>query len=144
MKKTAFHFIFGRTVIVAILLLLQIGLLLFLMQAIGEATMYLTVVISAILLVVVINGKGQPAFKMAWILPLTLLPVFGGLLYLFVQLQPGTRKIQEKLTALQEETRPYLKQNPAVVQNLLSENPQMAQLSNYLSDKGSYPIYQNS
>lgn len=143
-KKTAFHFIFGRTVIVAILLLLQIGLLLFLMQAIGEATMYLTVVISAILLVVVINGKGQPAFKMAWILPLTLLPVFGGLLYLFVQLQPGTRKIQEKLTALQEETRPYLKQNPAVVQNLLSENPQMAQLSHYLSDKGSYPIYQNS
>lgn len=143
-KKTAFHFIFGRTVIVALLLLLQFALLIFLMGVVGTLTAYLTVIISAVLVVVVINRKGQPAFKMAWILPLTVLPVFGGLLYLFVQLQPGTRKIKDKLEVLKEETKPYLQQNPAVMQNLLSENPQMAQMAHYLAQKGDAPIYQNT
>ncbi len=143
-KKTAFHFIFGRTVIVALLLLLQFALLIFLMGVVGTLTAYLTVVISAVLVVVVINRKGQPAFKMAWILPLTILPVFGGLLYLFVQLQPGTRKIKDKLEILKAETKPYLQQNPAVVQNLLSENPQMAQMAHYLAQEGDAPIYQNT
>ena len=58
-KKTAFHFIFGRTVIVALLLLLQFALLIFLMGVVGTLTAYLTVVISAVLVVVVITAPGR-------------------------------------------------------------------------------------
>ena len=61
-KKTAFHFIFGRTVIVALLLLLQFALLIFLMGVVGTLTAYLTVIISAVLVVVVINCPSLEGF----------------------------------------------------------------------------------
>ena len=121
-KKTAFQMIFGRTVVIALLLILQIVLLFMLIKTVGELAGYLTLALSFILLVFVINRGTQPAFTMAWILPLASLPVFGGLFYLFIQAQPGTRKIQKKLTLLQEETKPYLMQSQAVMENLRSEN----------------------
>ncbi len=120
-KKTAFQMIFGRTVVIALLLILQIVLLFMLIKTVGELAGYLTLALSFILLVFVINRGTQPAFTMAWILPLASLPVFGGLFYLFIQAQPGTRKIQKKLTLLQEETKPYLMQSQAVMENLRSE-----------------------
>ena len=128
-KKTAFQMIFGRTLVIALLLILQIVLLFMLIKTVGELAGYLTLALSFVLLVFVINRGTQPAFTMAWILPLAALPVFGGLFYLFIQAQPGTRKIQKKLALLQEETKPYLTQSQAVMENLRSENPQMAQLA---------------
>ena len=143
-KKTAFQMIFGRTLVIALLLILQIVLLFMLIKTVGELAGYLTLALSFVLLVFVINRGTQPAFTMAWILPLAALPVFGGLFYLFIQAQPGTRKIQKKLALLQEETKPYLTQSQAVMENRRSENPQMAQLAYYLGEKGGYPSYQNT
>ncbi|MBQ7915743.1 MAG: cardiolipin synthase [Firmicutes bacterium] len=143
-KKTAFQMIYGRTIIVMILLVLQIAMLFYLITLAGKVAAFVMSGLSFVLLIVVINRKGQPSFKMTWVLLLAITPVFGGLFYLFIQTQPGTKQIKEKLAELEKDTRPYMQQDQAVMQNLLSENPQMAQLSHYLCDRGGYPMYQNT
>ena len=48
-------------------------------------------VVSAILTIHILNEKQNASFKMAWLVPVLLFPVFGTLFYVFVQLQTETK-----------------------------------------------------
>ena len=49
----------------------------------------------------VINKNSNPAIKIAWLIPLFTLPIFGGLLYLMF----GYRRVNRRLTAVTEDIR---------------------------------------
>ena len=79
-KRGILSIIFGRTGILLILISLQIGLLLagfrFLSNyvfAIYGGSIFLGFVLSVYL----INRKGNPEFKIAWMVPILTVPVFG-------------------------------------------------------------------
>jgi len=40
----------------------------------------------------IINSKSNPAYKIAWIIPILLFPIFGGLFYIFF----GRNKLSKK------------------------------------------------
>ena len=44
-------------------------------------------VLSTILVIYILNKKEDPSFKLAWIIPILLVPVFGCIFYLFVEFQ---------------------------------------------------------
>lgn len=74
-----------RTVLVALLLLVQVGLLAAMVLRFSDyfAQFYLICVgISLFAVLHIINKKGDPGYKIAWIVPILLVPVFGGLVYL--------------------------------------------------------------
>ncbi|MEZ3486235.1 MAG: cardiolipin synthase [Lachnospiraceae bacterium] len=146
-KKGLLRIVFSRTGIILLLILFQIGLI---MEAIHDLEEYLTyiygalLVLEAVVLVYIINTKGNPAFKMTWILCVLVFPVIGVIFYVFVQLQIGTRFLQDRLSALRIETDPYMAQDREIVESLWASRSANAQLSYYLSRQLGFPTYRNT
>ena len=72
--------VFSRVVIVSLLILVQLGVLLVGMLKFQEYWRWFSLVlrvISVAAILVIISDKTDPAYKMAWIIPILALPVFG-------------------------------------------------------------------
>ena len=126
--------------------------------------------VSAVLAIRILNEKQNASFKMAWLVPVhlelhknikqaakyrkqkdrdqpghlkagILLPVFGCLFYIFVQLQMETKILAKRIADIRIRTKSYLKQDEAIAAKLMKENRRNANLSRYLSERAGYPVY---
>lgn len=146
-RKGIFYVIFGRTGIILLLLLLQIGVL---FLAFSRLTGYLTyaywgfTVMSVIAVVCVVNRKGNPEYKLAWMVPITIFPVLGVLLYVFVELNVDKRILDRRMQRLGSTMRSFNEPDSAVMENLKEENEQVAKLASYVYRYGGYPAFQNT
>lgn len=146
-KNGIFHIIFGRTGIIFLLLLIQLGILFVVFGKLQEYAVYAYWafgLLSAITVIVIINRPGNPGFKLAWMVPLTLIPVFGVLMYIFVEMQVGVRIMNKKLNDTSRKIRKYQVQETQVTEQLNRQDRQMGNLSRYIYTKGGFPTYQNS
>ena len=110
-KKGIVHVVFGRTGIIFLLLLIQIGILFVAFGKLKEYSVYaygIFGILSAITVIVIINRPGNPGFKLAWMVPITLIPVFGVLMYIFVETQLGVRIMNKKICDTSRKIRKYL------------------------------------
>ena len=85
MMKKLFQFIFHRAVIGAMLMLVQLAMFIVMIAWFQQYFVYfyaVCVVISVAVAIYILNNRSNPAYKIAWLVPILLLPVFGGLLYL--------------------------------------------------------------
>ena len=101
-------------------------------------------VLSAILVIHIINSKSNPAMKIAWIIPMLVVPVFGGLIYLFFHAQPGAKAKNRRIRKIQKYTAHFTPQSAEVKEKLTAEDPKLANLSGYLYKFGGYPTYENT
>lgn len=146
-KKGVFGVIYGRTVVVLLLLLIQI-LMLFLaykyLQDKGVILNGVLRVLSIFLTIHIINRRENPAFMIYWIILILGWPVFGSLLYLFVEMQPAAHWINKRLNKMHVETKHYWTQDAQVAKNLSNESSEMPHLSTYVYEKGGFPTWQNT
>lgn len=146
-KKTLgkpLRIIFGRTSFVVLSLLLQVVVLLGAFQWLSDHFFYVYggfTLLSAVIVIYIINKRQNPSYQMAWIIPVLIFPVFGALFYLFVESQVGVRIIDRRLRSLVKETEPYLKQDEDVMNRLKLASRGNAQLAVYMKNHGGYPIY---
>ena len=80
-----FHIIFQRMVYVLLFASIQIAVLIWLFVRMHTWIPYffvLCMVLSLLAAIHIINKNSNPAIKIAWLIPLFTLPIFGGLLYL--------------------------------------------------------------
>lgn len=146
-KKKAVYIIYGRTLFVIVAVLIQAAVLALCFTWLTGYRTYMNIgfmVLSAILVVYIINSKSNPAVKLAWIIPMLIFPVFGGLIYIFFQLQPGPKATNRKLNKIQKYTAHFTPENPEVKEKLVQEDLQLANLSKYLYRFGGYPTYENT
>ncbi|MGI6006703.1 MAG: cardiolipin synthase [Ruminococcus sp.] len=148
-KQGIVKVIFGRTTILIALLLIQLlvlfGLFSVLEQYINIIYIYVIYqIFMAFLVLYIINQSVNPAFKLAWILPVLILPVFGALFYVFVKLQPLSSMLNRRLLKLEEETRKFVEQEDQVMERLVQEHPRAAGLASYLLGREYYPVYVNT
>ncbi len=139
--------IFGRTALVVMSLLLQISILLAGFRFLSHYMVYIYggfTLLSAFVILYVVNKDENPSFKLAWIIPITVIPVFGTLLYLFLELQWEGKIINRKLRENISDTQPYLKQNPRYMEQLAKTSRSNANLAAYIENSGSYPVYGNT
>jgi len=103
MKKKSFlrklgNFLTGQLLIVALLLILQVGLLTLLFVRFADffPWFYLVcLVLSLLVCATLINKDTEPEFKLSLVVPILLFPLFGGLIFLLFQrhaMGPGSRK----------------------------------------------------
>ena len=149
MKKARklLRIIFGRTAFVVMSLLLQISILLAGFRFLSHYMVYIYggfTLLSAFVILYVVNKDENPSFKLAWIIPITVIPVFGTLLYLFLELQWEGKIINRRLRENISDTQPYLKQNPPYMEQLAKTSRSNANLAAYIENSGSYPVYGNT
>lgn len=145
--KKMLRIVFGRTGMVVLSLLLQVAVLFGVFHFLGEYMVYIYgsfTLLSVAVMIHILNEKSDPSFKLVWIIPVLIFPVFGACFYLFVQLQIGTKFIAKRLEIVIKETDPFLEQNEEVIENLKKESLHMTRLANYMNQRGGYPIYQNT
>lgn len=146
-KKGLFTFLFSRTVIISTLILVQLGLFAFTVLYLYEYLLpifWLMTVLGFVVVVRIINKKGNPAFKLAWIIPVFALPVVGTSFYLFCEMQLKVKHIASRLQLLWIEIRPYMQQNNNALQSLRISKPANANLANFLYTQVGYPVHRNT
>lgn len=132
---------------ILILVVIQLLILIVTFFKLTDYLIYLystCIILSAILVVYILNKKGDPSFKLAWIIPILLVPVFGSMFYLFVKCQYGVKRINKRIQTLEEETSIFLTQDMKVTSELTKEDIQVSNLAKYVGRLGKYPIYKNT
>ncbi len=146
-KKGIFHIVFSRTALVAALLAVQILIFIntiTMLQAHAFSMYVGFIVLSMVVIVYIINKKENPAFKMSWILFVLLIPMVGTAFYIFMANQPGTSYIRKRLFYLSDVTKPYMKQNREVIEELRISKPANANLAHYMSKQVGFPVHRNT
>lgn len=145
--KGLFRIVFGRTAFLVLFLLIQIGFLFSCVRWLSGYLVYIfggVSVLTVLVMVHILNEKVNPSFKIAWMVPVLVIPVFGTLLYLFVQMQIGTKIIAARLKVTAKETAPYLEQNKKTAGKLSEVSQEMTNLAHYVKEYGGFPIYQGT
>ena len=150
-KHTTFYYVkrvvFSGIMITGLLLLAQIGLLVLIFAWLSKyAHLYFegTTILGVMIMIMIINDDSNPAYKIAWIIPIALFPIVGSLLFLYVKYNFGTvapRKVLKKIT---EDTKQFAVTKPEVRQAVHEERSDLEKVSDYLEQIGGYPTYENS
>ncbi|MEA4911591.1 MAG: cardiolipin synthase [Oscillospiraceae bacterium] len=137
--------VFNQLTIVCLLLIAQILLFVYIMQ--GLYSEFLTVplyLLSALIVIYIINKELNSDYKLAWIVPIILFPVFGGVFYLLLKLQRPTRKTEQRLQTVIEHSRQYIRQDPAILADIRSDSARRATSVRYINDFANYSIVGNT
>ncbi len=136
--------IFGRTAFVMLFLMIQICVLFLAFKWLGDHIFYIYggfTFLSTAVVIYIINKRENPIYQLAWVIPVLVIPVFGAMFYIFLEMQIGTRKMATRLEILTNATGGYLQQDPDVMARLQKESLRISNLAEYMSRYGGYPIY---
>lgn len=86
----------------------------------------------------------NPAYKIAWLVPILLVPVFGGLFYLMLGGNRLSRRQRKKMNSVEQNLRRHLPSNPETVQALAETNRDAYMQSAYLATVAGCPIYRQT
>ncbi|MBR4113485.1 MAG: PLDc_N domain-containing protein, partial [Anaerotignum sp.] len=134
-KQKALKLIFGRTMVIAVLFLIQFAMI---VSAVKYFSRYIPVffggyvLFGLLIVLIIINKEGSPEVKLSWSIITMMLPVVGGLLYLFVEMQPGYRLLQRKLDTIYKRTEDYVQQDAEVLEALEKADRNTAGLASYV------------
>ena len=142
--KKLLRLIFGRTTLGTLFLLIQILVLFAGFDWFREYLIYMyggSAMLSALVLIYIISDEGNSTIKLSWVVPILIFPVFGTLFYLFLTLQPGTRRINRRIEEVGTKLRPYLLQDPEVLAHYESISASGGNLVRYMNQYGRFPAY---
>ena len=139
--------IFGRTLMVVFAFVIQFLLLISIYIWLRDYSyiFYLVFVLLSVTVVLhLFNSSGSPEFKLVWMLPLIIFPVFGALFYIYIGTQLGTKMLFRRLESLSVFTRKYVPQNEKVKETLEAVNSQIGHFADYMEEYGNAPVYDHT
>lgn len=139
-------FLFGRTTIILVLLLIQFILLIGLFARWQNFTYAYggSFLLSIIMAVYLMNRPMNSSSRETWLLLVLLVPVVGTMLYLYVESDLGHRLVRSRLEQIEKNTAHLLPQDRQLVSRIRAENPELAGLATYMYSHGNFPIYGNT
>ena len=144
-KRTLPGLLFNRLTLVVVLLLLQVVVLLglflwfdrWLPSIYGASTIF-----SLLVILYLLNGRMDPTGKITWLVVIMLLPVFGGLLYLFTERDIGHRAMARLMQKRSDDTQLAIPQDPETMEKLREACPGAAAMARYIHRSGCFPVYE--
>ena len=138
--------IFGRVILVSVAIALQLAFLFVFIFQLSAYYLPVTLIMSAISLLaslVIINRPGNPAVKMAWIVPILVFPLFGGVVYFISGGKGPKKKLLKAMDKSEQALRSYREDGTEALQALEMQDPLRAGQFRYLYNHG-FPVYQNT
>lgn len=143
-KRSWQRFVFGRGLVAMMLLVLQLA---FMSVAFHYFEDFLGLIwdgallLNLIVLVYLINSRSNPMFKLAWVIPIILLPIFGTFLYLVTRIQTSHNRMGRRHARLVADTAPLLSQDPDTLRQLAAEDPLAASTVRFMVRHTGFPVY---
>lgn len=92
----------------------------------------------------IINKRGNPNYKIAWIVFILVLPVFGLFIYMLWGGQRTFPHLKKRFNRCEEHYKKYLEQDPAIMRLLdFEDNPRSRQAA-YLYNESGFPVYKDT
>ena len=139
--------IFSRFTLISLAIIVQLGWLFLFIYRLSAYYMPIAFFFNAVSMVAaiyILNRPGNPLVKMAWIVPILVFPLFGGLLYFLSGGKGPKKKLRRALDESQHVLSPLNKGNTDIKEAYIPpEDQYIAGQCRYLSDYG-YPLYQNT
>ena len=139
--------VFGRVGILMACLIIQLFLLFIGMNYLARYIYFFFggyLAFGLLILFLIVNRTMNPGIQLSWAVIVLLFPVFGGLLYLYVEIQPGTHMLTRALDNIDGKLSGILKQEEDVLEQLEAQNANAAQLVSYVYHEENFPIYKNT
>lgn len=144
--KKLFNIMANRLFIVAILILLQLGLIIGVMVSLSAFKFINEFLrfINIFLVIIIVNRQENPSFKLAWIVLVLIFPLFGGLFYLMFGNRKMPKALRREAMAEAARTHPVLIQNPRILEEIETQDPRAAKQFRYIAANAYYPAYKNT
>lgn len=136
--------VFSRTVVTALLIVLQVAWLAALLLQLGNSLPAIQTVLrilSIVAILFMIKSDMNPSYKIGWILLIAVLPILGGLMYVIFGNKRPTKNMREMLRAQLEKSAEYLGTQESITGEL---DGGAAGLFKYLEGSAGYPTAKNT
>ena len=143
MLNKILRFLFSRVVIVSVSLLTQLALLLIMLLYFEQYFQYFYIfclLLSLVIAVSLISRQGDPAYKIAWIIPLTVVPVFGAMLYLIFGGNRLPKRTRKKMASISTRSASALGDDDTIVEEIEAFDPTSAVQCRYIQKWAGYPV----
>lgn len=141
------HVVYGRSIMTILLLLVQLLFLYVMMLRYTKYSAFFIVMATAMALgvsILVLNEEINPMYKISWIIPLVVVPVFGVLTYAFIRFQPAPHQKRKRLRQIDQQLKEFYIKDDEVFNELRRVSKDATTTARYLYNTVNYPIYANT
>ena len=146
-KHSLLSILFGRTTVICLLLLLQLGVLFSFFYFLGDyVPLYFggTSALVAWMVIYLMNTEDDPTVNLSWCALIAIAPILGFFLYWYIQLDLGHRITQRVLQNTQQESLAYLADQSHIMEHLKKADKPLHDLAYYTSTHGGCQIFDHS
>ncbi|MDR1950307.1 MAG: cardiolipin synthase [Spirochaetaceae bacterium] len=136
--------LFRRRVFVIVLLLVQTVFLITLIAGTSITFNYVNWALNILSIVVslnILNKKEKAAYKLTWIFLILMVPLFGGIMYIFFRSQSNPRKLRRLIEAVSRECRPLYGLSGDVLPSIAEQQEDCLPQIRYLQKFAGFPAY---
>ena len=141
------NFISKRVFVVGLIILIQICWGISMLTKLTEYSATLNTVLSFLSLLVVlyiINKDDNPAYKLAWIIPILVFPLFGGFLYLLFGDKRPTKRMRIQMDKAAAKISAFSVSDDDLLERVQQEDKTAYGQMKYINDCAHYPAYRNT
>lgn len=145
--KAVFSFLLSKLVIVIVLILIQTLFLILTVLVLAENVAWLYSALSLLSLIVVVwlvSKPENPSYKLAWVILIMALPVFGGLFYLVFGNKNMPKELARRIKEADDAERKLYPPTNETIALLNEQLPHLTPLATYLQSTTGAPIWHNT
>lgn len=147
--KRIVKLLFSQSAFIILALLLQVGFFLSSGMRIMSDQNYAILngflrSLSVVLMVHIVNGRGNPETKLTWIVQLAVFPVYGTLFYLYVQAQKMPLLINKEHKRLRRQSSSYIRQDPQVLREIDEGDRHKGNFVRYMNEHADVPAFKDT
>lgn len=146
MKKIT-KFLSHRVVLVGVSLFVQFLILLLMITIFDRYFIYFSIastLLSTFVVIYILSSKTNPSYKIAWVIPIIIFPIFGGLLYLFFGGNKLSKREKNKMNSIYKNYKDSYQQDEDVLQQLKETDESAYRQAYYINQNAFSPVYQNT
>jgi len=137
----------SRLVLVGIAILLQILWSMLFLRRLTEYSIFINAffrIVSVCILLYLIRKDESSAYKIAWIIVVMGLPLFGGVLYVLIGNKKPSKYLAVQMAVVKGEMSETLSQNQLILKEIQEQEPAIAGNIHYIGEFGPYPVWKNT
>ena len=147
MRKKWFQSLLMRRAVIILILLVEIASFIFLVVAgtlYSEVASTLFRISSVFVALYVVSKNDKGGYRLIWVFLILMFPVFGGVLYVFLNFQMNNNQYAQNLGEIVKDTEKYFPFDPEAKKELQQKYPHYAKNVEYLERNLHFPIYKNT
>lgn len=145
--KAIIKFLYRRIVLISVAIILQFAVLIEVIARFNTYFVYfywISIIASIVAVLWIINDRSNPSYKIAWIIPILLFPIFGGLFYFFFGGKRLSKKEKRKMRVIEQKVYKALKPQKANLNEIIKFSESASVQSRYIQNNAHYPLYKNT